>query len=959
MQVQAASRTSATTSVTGPPLDARIVSLSGESLVELLDLAATRTPGSIALSIRRGMLDERWTYRQVAECSVRVAQRLRAAGVGRGDRVLTWSQNDPWLVVAYFAVWRLGAVIVPLDLRMQTDVALRIGARARPSILLTGRDVDPRAATALAVPVIEVDAQGLDPAGGCGRPARLAEGGGKAGGLAEGPAPAPAEVRELASADAREATPADAWAAPAPADAREATPADAWAAPAPAEASGSTPADASAALGVTVGPDDIAEILFTSGTTSDPKGVVLTHGQILHTARAFAQTGMGRRPDRGLAIIPLSHMYAQSLPLLMGFMGGSTLVFLHALTPKAISTTMQRERITAVTLAPQLISIVLQGIEAEARRTGGWARLERARRLARWLPFRLRRLLFRSVLDALGGALEVITSGGAMLGTDLQRAWETFGVRVIQGYGTTECAAICGHSRVRQRAGTVGPPLARIEVRIGPDGELLARGPNVMLGYWEDPDATAEVLDADGWFHTGDAATIDASGEVVILGRTRDRISLPNGLNVYPEDVEAALLATGQLKSAVVFEPSPGRLAAVVLPTDAGVDDALLDASVRRANATLAPHQRVGAWRRWPEVDFPRTHTLKICRQPVMAWYTGATQGRETGPVGQSGEAAAKPAARGGNGATPESLAALVASMLEETRGPGRPDVTPRTELASLQLDSLAAVTLALRIDEAFDASLSDDEILAAHDIEDLCRTVRVRQGQPPAPAAPRWAFSGPARLLRRWLDATLTGWAIRIVARPHVEGLEHLEALQGPVLICPNHTSHLDAPVVRAALPGRLRDRSAIAAAADVWFDGSPLGPLTQLALGAIPFGRSSDVRASLERVGSLVNDGFSVIIFPEGTRSADGRLGAMREGIGLLATSLRIPVVPAYIDGAREILPKEARLPRRRAGSTITVRFGRPIELDPAAGIHEATARVGREIAELGRGGDSGRAP
>lgn len=887
----AATRTSAPTSVAGPPLDARIVSLSGESLVELLELAAARTPESVALSIRRGMLDERWTYRQVAESSVRVARRLRAAGVGRGDRVLTWSQNDPWLVVAYFAVWRLGAVIVPLDLRMQTDVALRIGARARPSILLAGRDVDPEAATALGVPVIDVDAQGLDPA----------EGRGSAAGLAQGPAPSPADV--------------------------------------------------SAALGVTVGADDIAEILFTSGTTSDPKGVVLTHGQILHTARAFAQTGMGRRPDRGLAIIPLSHMYAQSLPLLMGFMGGSTLVFLHALTPKAISTTMQREGITAVTLAPQLISILMQGIEAEARRDGRWTRLERSRRLARWLPFRLRRLLFREVLDALGGELEVITSGGAMLGVDLQKAWEAFGVRVIQGYGTTECAAICGHSRARQRAGTVGPPLAGIEVRIALDGELLARGPNVMLGYWDDSEATAEVLDSDGWFHTGDAARIDASGEVVILGRTRDRISLPNGLNVYPEDVEAALLATGQVRAAVVFEAAPGHLAAVLVPIDTGLEDALLEAAVRRANGTLAPHQRVAAWRRWSGADFPRTHTLKIRRQPVKTWYGEAAGERSAAPVGGSEAAAAKPAARGGNGVTTESLTALVASMLEETQGSGGPDITPRTEIASLELDSLAAVTLALRIEETFDASLSDDEILDARDIEGLCATVRVRQGQPPAPAAPRWAFSCSARLLRRWLDATFTGWAIRIVARPRVEGIEHLEALEGPVLICPNHTSHLDAPVVRAALPGRLRDRSAIAAAADVWFDGSPLGPLTQLALGAIPFGRSSDVRASLERVGSLVNDGFSVIIFPEGTRSVDGRLGPMREGIGLLATSLRIPVVPVHIDGAHGILPKGASLPRHRAGSGVTIRFGRPIDLDPAAGIHDVTMLVGREIAALGR--------
>ncbi len=360
--------------VSGPPLEARIKDLSGETLNELLDRAVARTPDHVALVIRRDMLDERWSYRRLSEVVGRVAARLQAQGVRPGDRVLTWSQNDPWLVAAYFAVWRLGAVIVPLDLRMQTDVAIRIGQRARAALLLAGHDVEPEVAAALDVPSLSVDETGLDPA------ATRAD-----------PVPEFPLVR----------------------------------------------------------PDDLAEVIFTSGTTSDPKGVMLTHGQIMHTTRAFGQTAMGTRPDRVLAVVPLSHMYGQTLPLLMGLMSGSTLVFLHALTPKAMSATMQRERITALTLTPHLMSILLQGIEGEARRSGREASLARARKVARWLPLRLRRLLFRSVLTPLGGALEIIGSGGAMLPEKLQRAWECFGVRVEQGYGTTEVAIVCAHSRSR------------------------------------------------------------------------------------------------------------------------------------------------------------------------------------------------------------------------------------------------------------------------------------------------------------------------------------------------------------------------------------------------------------------------------------------------------------------------------------------------------------------------------
>ena len=274
------------------------------------------------------MLDERWTYERLSAAVGRVARTLMVAGVGPSDRVLTWSPNDPWLVAAYFAVWRLGAVVVPLDLRMQTDVAIRIGRRAGASLLLAGPSVDRDVAAELGVAILNVDETGLDPVAGREQP-----------------------LPDLPS----------------------------------------------------VGPDDLAEIIFTSGTTSDPKGVMLTHGQVIHSARAIAQTAMGPRPDRGLAVIPLSHMYGQTVPMLMGFMGGSTMVFLHALTPKALSATMLHERVTAVTLTPHLMTILLQGLEAEVRRRGQEAALSRGRVLARWLPRRMRRILFRAVLVPLGG----------------------------------------------------------------------------------------------------------------------------------------------------------------------------------------------------------------------------------------------------------------------------------------------------------------------------------------------------------------------------------------------------------------------------------------------------------------------------------------------------------------------------------------------------------------------------
>lgn len=363
---------------------------------------------------------------------------------------------------------------------------------------------------------------------------------------------------------------------------------------------------------------DLAEVLFTSGTTSDPKGVTLTHGQLIHSARTIAMTA-GLRRERALALLPLSHMYGQIVPLFYGLMCGCQLTFLPSLTPSALLTAMKRDRITVLTAVPALLQLLMDGVEAEALRTGKSAQLHRVRRVSRHLPMRTRRILCRSLLSRFGGELATITCGGAMLPPELQSSWEAIGIAVVQGYGATECASIAGHTRKSRRPGTVGPPLAGIEVRIAADGELLARGPNMMSGYWAKPELTAQVL-ADGWAHSGDAAEIDRHGEIAIRGRTRDRIALPNGLKVYPEDIEIALTEEAAISAAVVIEAEPGRLTAILIPVGAA-DDNALEGAVKQANASLSPQQRVRRWVRWEGADFPRTHTLKVRRDEVKGWY--------------------------------------------------------------------------------------------------------------------------------------------------------------------------------------------------------------------------------------------------------------------------------------------------------------------------------------------------
>jgi long-chain acyl-CoA synthetase len=298
---------------------------------------------------------------------------------------------------------------------------------------------------------------------------------------------------------------------------------------------------------------------------------------------------------------------------------------------------------------PQILDLFWASIEREVDRAGRRRAFDWLRRIARRLPFAVRRRLFRSVHARLGGGLRLFVSSGAFLPPALQQAWEDMGVVVIQGYGATEtgsgtCTTLDDHG-----LGTVGRAPWPVEVKLADDGEVLFRGPTLFKGYWNDPEATAAVFNPDGWYRTGDLGRLDDAGRLILMGRKKDMIVLPNGLNVYPEDVENALRIAG-MRDAVVVETKPGRLEVIILAPGRGVvprsspegsgdapraggPDQMAELTpavrtdigrmIKAANATLGQHQRIDGWRVWPDADFPRTHTLKIRRNDVQAWALG------------------------------------------------------------------------------------------------------------------------------------------------------------------------------------------------------------------------------------------------------------------------------------------------------------------------------------------------
>jgi len=385
-------------------------------------------------------------------------------------------------------------------------------------------------------------------------------------------------------------------------------------------------------------PAEVYQLVFTSGTTGNPKGVMLAHDNSLAGVLSF-HGSIAPMEHRLVSLLPLSHSLEQAVSLFYALDVGADILYVRSRNPRVIFDSLREHRVTTMLLVPQVLDLFWSAIEREVERQGRTAQFERLRQVARRLPYRARRLLFRSVHAQLGGGLRLFAIAGAFLPPALQQAWEDMGVIVIQGYGATETAAGSATTMADHPLGCVGWPPKPVEMRIADDGEIQFRGPTLFKGYWNNPEATAAAFTEDGWYQSGDLGALDAKGRLHLHGRKKDIIVLPNGFNVYPEDIENALRVAG-IRDSVALETRAGRIEVVVLApgTHAAPGDqratssieaslpgelrAQIDAAVKAANAALGPNQRIQGWRLWPEADFPRTHTFKVKRDRVRTWAT-------------------------------------------------------------------------------------------------------------------------------------------------------------------------------------------------------------------------------------------------------------------------------------------------------------------------------------------------
>jgi len=675
---------------------------------------------------------------------------------------------------------------------------------------------------------------------------------------------------------------------------------------------------------------DLGEIMYTSGTTGDPKGVMLTHRNLISNVEMVLQIVALEPGTTVLSLLPLSHVYEQVVGLLMPLRSGAGIVYLPSRQPHIVLRALRREAITAMALVPQLLQLFMNRIERRVETQGRGALWDVLHRLAPRLPMGARRFLFRSVHRELGGQLQFLASGGAFLEPSLAQKWENLGVPVLQGYGATEASALVTGSSLRhRRLGTVGRVTPGQEVVIAPDGEILVRGENVSGGYWQNPQATKPAY-RDGWYCTGELGYLDPDGYLYFKGRKKNLIVLADGMKVHPEDIENRLNRRPEIQEALVLglpqKDGGVEVHAVVL----AADPESVEEAVRETNRLLAPHQQIRGFTVWPGEDFPRTPTLKVKRHEVLE-----VLGREEKVRKERSEAPKK------------QVAVDLRDLLAQSAGVPREDIGPQSTLGlDLGLDSLSIVELLCLIEEQMGVSVEEGRLPHQATMGDLKAILEdVQRDEAPTPF-PEWPLRFPARAARTLLQRTLMDPLLGLLCPTQARGLENLEDLSGPLLFAVNHTSHLDTLVVLKVLPRRYRWRLSVAAAADYWFVNRMLGTLIALLFNVFPMVRQGNVRPSMEHIVDLIDRGWSVLIYPEGTRSLSGEMQAFKPGVGLLAVELGVPVVPIHLRGAYAILPKGSGVPRR---GPVDVTIGAPLCFPPGMDHAKAAQQLEREMRRL----------
>ncbi|HTW58083.1 MAG TPA: AMP-binding protein [Terriglobales bacterium] len=841
---------------------------------------------------RRGYRSQTFTYGDTLEMAFGFARELEQRGIAKDDRVMIWGENCAEWVAGFVGCVLSGVGIVPMDDGASADFAPRVFRQVDAKLLLASQ-----------------------------RHAQEFAGAGQT---------APSLILE----DLRHSARAD------------------------------------APRGVTLRPDDTLQIVFTSGTTAEPRGVVITHGNVMANI-APLEREIGRylkyerfvHPLRFLNLLPLSHVFGQFLGMFLPPLLGGTVVFQNELKPSEVIETIRRERVSVLVSVPRVLQSLKQKVEREKEDRGETQAFQEQFAAAKKKHFLRRWWVFRGIRKQFGWKFLAFISGGAALDGETEDFWHRLGYAVIQGYGLTETTSLVSVNHpFRLGRGSIGKVLPGREVKLAADGEILVRGGGVASGYWDDrgaqhilSDAPSPASDEQGWYRTGDIGALDAAGNLYFKGRKKEVIVTPGGMNVYPEDLEAALRRQPEVKDCVVVGMDRGgnAEACAVLILRGGSDAAEV---VARANEGLAEYQRMRIWVEWPEEDFPRTNTQKPRRNLIRE---AAEERVQKSPLlTQSTRETWGTRAQEDAGSRDNSpLAELIARVSGR-----RAELSEDTKLDSdLGLSSLDRVELMGALEDRYQVDLSETRFSALRTVGDLEKMLR---GEAPPGAAyhyPRWVLGWPLMWVRFLTHYLLLRPAILLLGWPRIAGREHLRGVRGPLLVVSNHIGDVDPGFILTALPARFRHRLAIATGGEAlealrtpaadrnfllgiydriqWILGVSL-------LNLFPLPREAGFRRSFAYAGEAVDRGYSVLVFPEGRHTTDGKLLPFRAGIGLLAENLGIPVLPMRIDGLFEVKQSGRKF---AAPWKIGVKIGELMKFEAGSDPAEFAAELQRAVDEL----------
>jgi len=858
-------------------------------LLEMFETTTKRHETRVAMRIERDGHKEQYTYADLRELATRAAGFFASHGIKNGARVILFSHNAPEWGMTYFGVLKAGATCIPVDPESSTEEVVNFARAGEASgIVISDKLKEERSAL----------------------PEQL-----KAAGLDDVKLWTFDQVFEVLDEQ--------------------------------------TETDRIALLPSRVTAQSVASLIFTSGTTGRPKGVMLSHRNLTSMVSMLSSVFEMDTSDGVLSVLPLHHTFEFSTGFLTPLSRGAQITYLAELNSENLAKAIKNGHVTGMVGVPALWELLHRRIKNRLNDSGKWVgeTADLLIKLNAWLrdttPLNLGQVLFYPIHEGMGGRIRYFISGGSALNEKVQRDFQGLGFTILEGYGLTEASPVLTVTRPENRmlAGTVGKSLPGVEIRIAePDaagvGEVIARGPNVMVGYYGNEDATRQTL-VDRWLYTGDLGRLDDDGNLYLVGRSKEIIVDTNGKNVYPDEVEEVYQDSPYIKELSVIGMPDGigeKVACIVVP-DHEYDIALSRAEVRQkieehfreVSARLPYYKRVKLLH-FTDEELPRTATKKVKRRDVLAMMQQmeARLQTDTPPAEElTGDAA--------------WLVEIVASVSNRSLD----EVTINTRLADLGFDSLMFVELAQAIENGGGTLTAPERLNEVQDVRELLTVVDRQASQTGKPETSRLRLDSEKddEIHVPELLKTVGNKTVELAQRALYERLLRTKyegrtniPYHTNFIVAANHTSHLDMGLVKMALDDAGEDLVALAAA-DYFFDTKYKRAYMENFTNLVPMERTGSLRQSLRHARSFLDRRYNALIFPEGTRSMSGQMADFKPVIGYLALASRVGILPMYLHGAYEAFPKGSKLLKSR---DVSARIGRFIEIDELEALTKGLPRA-----------------